>query len=139
MCRHTEALHADLPSSGAAPGLARRLVRQTLCRRHAGHLSQAVQLVASELVTNAVRHGRTPIAVSLDCVFGQGVVLAVSDAGPALPRRRPAPAGAESGRGVQLIEVLCSQWGVTQAPAADGRAGTKRVWTVFDSERASLI
>jgi len=139
MCRHTKAMHTDLPSDLGAAGLARALVRQALCQPHAAHLAQAVQLITSELVTNAVRHGRAPISMSLDCVFGQGVVLAVSDTGPTLPTARPAPPGAEGGRGIHLIEMLSSRWGVVQDAATGTHTSRKKVWTVIDPERTGPL
>ncbi len=76
-----------------------------------------------ELVTNAVRHGAPPAALTLDCAGEAGVTVRVRDAGTELPRLRQADPGALGGRGIALVDVLSAQWGVDPGP--DG----KTVWS----------
>ena len=85
-----------------------------------------VVLLASELVTNAVRHGAAPIVLRLQH-WGASVRVEVRDAGDAF---RPASAGgwdltAEGGRGLALVEALATSWGSTVR--ADMPIG-KTVW-----------
>lgn len=96
-------------------------------------------LVLSELIGNAVRHGRPSegdhIRVSW-WVAGGAVHLEVCDGGPGLPgdlgvarvgaRQRGAddqpltvPVGDEGGRGLPIVDLLSSRWGTT-APGPTG-------------------
>lgn len=79
-------------------------------------------LVASELVTNALRHGRAPRRLELE-LSAETLRIAVGDAGPGRPRRRPFATDRESGRGLALLEALGADWGFEPKPAAG-----KRVW-----------
>lgn len=91
--------------------------------------SDAVTLVVAELAANAVQHGRVPgrdFGLRLACDDATGLVrIEVSDTQPALPRLRvPAP-GADTGRGLLLVDALSVRWGVS------GRSGPgKTVWAV---------
>jgi two-component sensor histidine kinase len=76
--------------------------------------AEAVRLAVSELVSNAVMHGTGAIAVGLG-VDEEGVHVTVSDDGvgfthsgqPVMP-----PAEAHGGRGLALVSMLSSRWGV---------------------------
>ncbi|MFB6822658.1 ATP-binding protein [Streptomyces virginiae] len=84
-----------------------------------------IELVASELITNAVLHAASgPVAVS---VLREGAVLVVEvhDTAKALPFPKPGGDG-ESGRGLHLMSVLADRHGT--APTATG----KRCWAEFD-------
>ncbi|MFE5327899.1 ATP-binding protein [Embleya sp. NPDC056575] len=90
--------------------------------------AQTTKLLASELVSNAVRHtpDGTVVRVELlhDVPCGQ-LVVGVEDGGaaiPAAPRRHRPSWDAESGRGIPLMTSLANECGVTPLP--DG----KRVW-----------
>jgi anti-sigma regulatory factor (Ser/Thr protein kinase) len=81
-----------------------------------------VALLVSELVTNAIRHGRPPLTVRAEHIDG-AVTVGVEDASSTLP----VPAedtswDASGGRGLHLVEALADCWGVTR-----NRNG-KRVW-----------
>lgn len=81
----------------------------------------AVRLVASELVTNAVVHGEGPVTVVLHHRPGR-LVIEVLDKSPAMPRMGCAQAAEESGRGLELVNLLAARWG--WEPCDSG----KRVW-----------
>ena len=84
-------------------------------------VSDSVQLIASELVTNALRHGGGTADISLS--YRPGVVrVEVRDHGSGEPRLLDVPADAESGRGLAIVAKLSSDWGVQRH--ADG----KTVW-----------
>ncbi len=90
-----------------------------------------VTLVVSELVTNAIRHGRPPdeqdITLTL-CVTDKGVCGEVCDHGKGTPRRVAADDDTEGGRGLAIVDMLAADWGVTDLP--DG----KRVWFKLRAE-----
>lgn len=92
---------------------ARRLVRQAMSAWGLGEHSDTAALLISELVTNAITH--TPsrsIRVIVARPAPSLVRLAVVDKAPRrVPELRPADAGAESGRGLRLIDVFAYRWG----------------------------
>jgi len=87
-------------------------------------LTEAVVLVVSEMVTNAVIHGRPPIDLRLRRT-ARHVVVEVGDGASVMPRKlRPRPED-EHGRGLQLIAALSERWG--SRPTPEG----KSVWCLF--------
>ena len=88
----------------------------------------AVQLVATELVTNAYEHGggadrlrlqrkRSPCRVHLE----------VDDHSTQPPALKQPGLDEPHGRGLQLVDTLCLQWGTTPLPR-----GGKTVWATID-------
>ncbi len=104
-------------------GAARRFVRDVLMSRQvADGVVDMVELLTSEVVTNAIIHGRSgpQLAVEIrDCA----VRVAVRDLSPKLPVRHVGRLDDVSGRGVVIVEELASAWGVEH----EGN-GSKRVW-----------
>lgn len=76
-------------------------------------LTDTVQLLVSELVTNALVHGAG--AIGLRVIKGLSLVCEVYDDGADLPRLRHAEATDESGRGLQLVAHLAARWGTHRA------------------------
>ncbi len=107
-----------LPAHPRSVPRARRAVLDALPHRHRPRLGHDLQLLASELVTNAVRHGTRPAEdhrVELLLWPADGHYwLAVSDPGPGSPALTPAPPGAPAcgGRGLLLVDTLSAAWGV---------------------------
>ena len=100
-----------LPHTSAAPGLARRFVTSRAAAWPADLLDLVV-LLASELVTNAVLHGRGPVELRLSD-DGLRVRVEISDGDPApLPTtgRRPS-SDRPSGRGLLIVDDLADRWG----------------------------
>lgn len=122
-------VHVGLPDDPSAPGIARARTRATLRAWRLPELVDPLLLVVSELVGNAVRHGRAPIGMLLRRT-GPGVRVEVHDEAAAA-----APAGssvlpdvdAESGRGLYLVEAVSSDSGVQQIPD-DGKV----VWATLE-------
>jgi anti-sigma regulatory factor (Ser/Thr protein kinase) len=130
-----------------APGKARRAVRSVLdaCGVRNVDLRADAALVASELVTNAVRHGGDRLGLELDVDLPSAagdpdpdvtegapvtVRVAVRDGSAVLPRPQvvdDALADAhESGRGLVLVAAVADDWGTETTPE-----GGKRVWALL--------
>lgn len=96
-----------------------------------------VELLASELVTNAVLASQalhtdrpSPVYAWLRA-DGDQVTVAVWDASPELPvREADVPADAEGGRGLALVEAMSKRWGCTTTP----HIGGKSVWCIVAPE-----
>ena len=104
---------------------ARASVRDVCRMHHIGDDRCAdAQLAVSELLGNALRHGREPIDFDVRCSQGH-VLLTVEDGSSAVPRPRPElEMSQESGRGMLLVESVSDRWGYE--PTARG----KRVWAL---------
>ena len=105
---------------------ARRYVRRALGSIGAGELEESAELGVSELVTNAVLHGRTPMTIVVRRRAGGRVRVEVVDRSAAAPRQRRFDLSATTGRGLRLVESLSHDWGVEVVPAELG--GGKCVW-----------
>lgn len=91
-------------------------------------LAERAVLVTSELVTNAVRHGKAgPVRLGLD-LRGDVLTLTVADRTPyvPLPDAEVPQVYQESGRGLALVEALSARWGHRPADG-DPACGTE-VW-----------
>jgi anti-sigma regulatory factor (Ser/Thr protein kinase) len=81
-----------------------------------------MMLVASELVTNAYRHGEGKIQLRLAVVEGQASVEVVDEGPPGrikLLEREPD----QGGWGLRLVDELASEWGVYE--------GSTHVWAML--------
>ncbi|MFJ1972120.1 SpoIIE family protein phosphatase [Streptomyces sp. NPDC087903] len=101
-----------LEPEDAAPGQARRLVRRALSRWGLEELSDSVELLVSEVVTNAVRYASRPVTLRL--LRTDVLRCEVGDDVPQLPRLRQARATDEGGRGLYLVNKLARRWGATR-------------------------
>ncbi|MFD4397449.1 SpoIIE family protein phosphatase [Kitasatospora sp. NPDC058478] len=72
------------------------------------------ELVLSELVTNAIRHGTEPIKVRL--LYDRTLICEVADTSSTAPHLRYAAAEDEGGRGLFLVARLAERWGVRYTP-----------------------
>ncbi|MGW0709033.1 SpoIIE family protein phosphatase [Streptomyces sp. NPDC002643] len=98
-----------------APGRARRLARHALSRWGLEELSDSVELLISEVVTNAVRYATRPVTLRL--LRTDVLRCEVTDDVPQLPRLRQARATDEGGRGLYLVNRLAKRWGATRLSA----------------------
>lgn len=80
-----------------------------------------VQLLSSELATNAVRHARSRFTVIVR-YDGERLRVEVGDGSRAMPLKRSPELDDVGGRGLVLVDVLASSWGVLAT--LEG----KRVW-----------
>ncbi|MFD5102931.1 SpoIIE family protein phosphatase [Streptomyces albidochromogenes] len=89
---------------------ARALVVRQLSRWGLDELAFTTELVASELVTNAIRYaGGGPVELRL--IRTSTLICEVSDPSSTQPRMRRARATEEGGRGLFLIAQLTERWG----------------------------
>ncbi|MGW7354521.1 ATP-binding SpoIIE family protein phosphatase [Streptomyces sp. NPDC054784] len=103
-----------LPSEPRSVSRARELARDQLDAWQLGDLTDTTELLVSELVTNALRHGEGEIRLRL--LLDRTLVCEVWDAGLVQPRRRRARATDEGGRGLQLVGLLSEAWGSRRTP-----------------------
>jgi anti-sigma regulatory factor (Ser/Thr protein kinase) len=109
-------------SAASVPG-ARAVVRRLLKDAGIGNDVRATaELLATELVSNAVEHGGG--ASYLDAVVGaHSVRIEVTDPNPVMPTPSPSLGELnERGRGLLLISALASRWGTERRPPG------KTVW-----------
>jgi anti-anti-sigma factor len=122
-----------VPAEAAAVAHVREFVRARVLDQPSRLAADAV-LVASELVTNAFEHARTPATVYLG-LRPETIRVAVADSSPVRPRRRRVTADDDRGRGLNLVDALSQRWGVL---ATSG--GGKLVWSLLaDTHRRPLI
>jgi anti-sigma regulatory factor (Ser/Thr protein kinase) len=125
-----------LAAAPAAIGRARQLVRFALSGWGLAAMADDAELVASELMTNAVQAtgvtGTRPVSGGFDAaaavqvrvlMYQASIIIEVWDRDPGTPHRREAAAGDEGGRGLMIVAALCTQWDFFGA--ADGG---KVVW-----------
>ncbi|MBL7495185.1 ATP-binding protein [Frankia sp. CNm7] len=120
-----------LPAAPHSPRQARR--RLTPLLHHVGieeHVVDVAVLLASELVTNAVLHGRGDPTVEIRASDRQ-VWVGVQDPDSRIPRAQHADSGALGGRGLHLVDTLAHSWG-TAPIAGDG----KTVWFTLPRQSA---
>lgn len=108
---------------------AREFLRAGKCEAHQSRVLDRAELLTTELVTNAVRHGGPPITVELGCDGSAGMTVKVTDGNAESPLLQHADVLDESGRGVMLVDLLSDEWGVDQRPG-DG----KTVWFALRPE-----
>ncbi|MFD3727768.1 ATP-binding protein [Streptomyces sp. NPDC058671] len=105
--------------------LARRELRRVLERWEWGAVEGAASLVLSELLTNAVRHGKVP-GREIETRFARvpgALRIEVHDASERRPLTALPVDGADGGWGLPLVDTLAAKWGI------DDRDGPgKLVW-----------
>lgn len=81
--------------------------------------AELVEIIVSELVTNAILHGKGPVKARI-AYNGAYLHVEVHDDGPGRPVRRQAVARDESGRGLAVIDGLIELYGGSLTVADDG-------------------
>ncbi|HWC79657.1 MAG TPA: ATP-binding protein [Pseudonocardiaceae bacterium] len=112
----------DLPPGPPPLSLLRDRIAASLPQQHA-ELIADIQLVATELITNAFLHGQPPVRFVLHDPTRDGLLrIEVTDRGPAMPELRHPDLRTPNGRGLLLVEAYSVKWGIATGP--DG----KTVW-----------
>lgn len=126
VCEATPAAEITLPDEEHSARRARSFLTEAFCAAHHLRVLDEAQLLVSELVTNAVRHGGPPVRVRVSCDgSGPSLHVAVSDGNRLPPVRRDVSPEAEGGRGVALVDIVSDRWGVQHDD------GGKTVWFVI--------
>ncbi|MGW6132522.1 ATP-binding protein [Cellulomonas sp. NPDC055163] len=104
----------------------RRVASNAACCWATPDESLVIELLASEVLTNAVVHGPADGHVVVRTAYRDGTFsVAVTDQSPELPVLREAHPTATSGRGLHVVDSSATAWGVD--PTATG----KTVWFTF--------
>ncbi|MFE0329769.1 SpoIIE family protein phosphatase [Streptomyces sp. NPDC058960] len=111
----------EFPSDPAVVARAREAVIGQMSAWGLGELGYTTELVASELVTNAIRHATGPVQLRL--LRDRALICEVSDGSSTSPRLRRARNEDEGGRGLFLVAQLTERWGTRYT--TDG----KIIWT----------
>ena len=107
---------------------ARRFVQQRLTGAGLDQeLIETAVLLTSELVTNAVLHAGREFEVRVS--IRPGIRVEIRDQSQQLPERRLRAAESVGGRGLELVESLAADFGVTEIPEQG-----KSVWFVVDTD-----
>ena len=119
----------SLPRASDTVSAVRRQLRRR-CDDLPTPITDDAVLMTSELVTNAIKHGKGEVTVRL-WPGPEGIRLEVTDADPRIPiPGQPGP-DAEQGRGLALVEALSTRWGTSPRQRAVG----KTVWFELDAPR----
>jgi len=112
----------ELISAFTSVATARRFIVSALARWNAGDLAEDAKLLVSELVTNAILHGRGPCSLRI-CMQENTLRIEVLDGGAGSPEPQLEAWTSEHGRGLQLVNAIATAWGM-ESLVEDG----KRVW-----------
>ncbi|MFJ9603827.1 SpoIIE family protein phosphatase [Streptomyces althioticus] len=107
------------PDPGEVPAV-RQWTVELLSAWDLDDIAFVTELVVSELVTNAIRYGESPIRVRL--IRDRTLICEVTDSSSTSPHLRRAHAFDEGGRGLLLVAQLTQRWGSRQAD------GGKTIW-----------
>ena len=115
--------------TGAAPS-ARLHARQIIWEWRLTPLTEAVEQVVAEMVTNSVAAARAMPQVQPVCLWllsdTRNVLVLVWDASPQPPALTEPDEYAESGRGLYLVQAFSDRWGSYTTP----QTGGKVVWAL---------
>ena len=99
-----------------SPRQARADLRSALAANVSPSTNEVVQLLTTELVTNAIQHAHGSVKVTAE-IAGDRIRIAVADEGSGVPVQTTASEDDEGGRGLALVDNLAVRWGVEELPA----------------------
>jgi anti-sigma regulatory factor (Ser/Thr protein kinase) len=110
----------------------RQFTRDTLTAWQHTDLAGTACLLVSEMLTNAVRHGRRPIGLRLHATPSE-ITAKITDDDPQRPQLATPDSLAESGRGLTVVEALATAWGTWPSSAG------KTVWFTLATDSPARI
>ncbi|MFF0214182.1 SpoIIE family protein phosphatase [Streptomyces vinaceus] len=104
----------EVPFEPSAVATMRALAMEKLEEWGLSELTFGTELVLSELITNAIRHGSEPVRVRL--LHDRVLTCEVFDGSSSSPRLHYAKTTDEGGRGLFLVAQLSRRWGARYTP-----------------------
>lgn len=104
----------DVPLDPAAVAGMRAAVAEKLDDWGLSELAFAMELVLSELITNAIRYGSAPVTMQL--LHDRTLTCEVADGSSTSPHLRYAATMDEGGRGLFLVAQMAERWGTRYTP-----------------------
>ncbi|KOG11208.1 histidine kinase [Streptomyces viridochromogenes] len=104
----------DVPPDPAAVAGMRDAVSRRLEEWGLSEFGFTMELILSELITNAIRYGSGPIHVRL--IRDRRLICEVADGSSTSPHLRYAATTDEGGRGLFLVSQLAERWGTRYTP-----------------------
>lgn len=122
----------DVPDDPAEVARCRALALEKVAAWDLEETAFVVELVVSELVTNALRYGGGPVRLRLIVDQALGLICEVSDGSHTSPHLRRVGYEEEGGRGLFLVAQLTERWGTRYGPSG------KTIWCAvpFDGPKA---
>ena len=120
-----ERLEATLRAGPAAPATARAALTRWLSGHVPIEVLEDARLLASELVTNSIRHPKIPEDAPLR------LAVQIREGALRVEVRDPGTNGDSGGFGLQLVDKIATRWGVN-------RTGGTHVWFEVDATGATL-
>lgn len=117
-------LELQLLRTPHTPGIARRRLAETFAADLDADELYDAKLLTSELVTNALIHGRG--SIKLHALLDENrLTVDVADQGDGFERKaRKRNSGAVGGHGLYIVDAIASRWGIHQ--------GSSHVWFQLD-------
>ncbi|MGI5401045.1 SpoIIE family protein phosphatase [Streptomyces sp. CA-135486] len=117
----------DVPFDPAAVAGMRAAVAEKLDEWGLSELAFAMELVLSELITNAIRYGSAPVTMRL--LRDRALTCEVADGSSTSPHLRYAATMDEGGRGLFLVAQMADRWGTRYTPQG------KVIWAALSLHR----
>jgi anti-sigma regulatory factor (Ser/Thr protein kinase) len=111
---------------------ARRFATSTLRDIQAETL-ESVELMVSELASNCIRHTATGFELTITR-SAREIRIEATDVGGGEPRKRSPQPTDPSGRGLQIVDMLSTDWGCQPRPG-----GGKTVWFTVEAAIAPAV
>lgn len=128
----TQQASLTIPPDSASIAGARRFTESFLRGHGLDRLTDAMVLLVSEVVTNAIIHGGSGAELCL-MLTGTSIRAEVRDGSRALPAVKQYSDNATTGRGMLIVESLASSWGTESDPKG------KVVWFALDASSHDAV